>query len=58
VEVLAFLLLLTGIIMNFQVLRRLGKLNLAPAQVIRTQPWLVSVGLIGCGVVLLVVAHF
>jgi hypothetical protein len=53
--VLGFLLLLTGLIMNVQVLRRSRTLHIDSAQLIRSPPWLVSAGLTVAGVVLVIV---
>ena len=66
---LGFLLLITGVIMNFQVLRKpyptfrnseTGKMQrgterLTPAELMRTPPWLISVGLVVAGLLLLVI---
>jgi hypothetical protein len=53
--VLGFLLLLTGMIMNIQVLRRSRKLGIESSELMRMPPWLISVGLIVVGIILVVV---
>jgi hypothetical protein len=52
---LGFLLLMTGLIMNIQVLRRSRKLGIEAGDLMRMPPWLVSVGLIILGIALLVI---
>jgi uncharacterized membrane protein len=68
---LGFLLVLTGVIMNIQVLRRPYPLipdadkgsredrtrRLTPAEVMRSPPWLVSIGLTLAGIVLILLAR-
>jgi hypothetical protein len=53
--VLGFLLLLTGLIMNIQVLRRSRSLGIQSADLMRMPPWLISVGLIVVGIILVIV---
>jgi hypothetical protein len=68
---LGLLLLLTGLIMNFRVLRRpipaRGRSDggaegpkperMTPAEIMRTPPWLVSAGLIVAGFAILIAFH-
>jgi hypothetical protein len=57
VALLGFLLLLTGFIMNIQVLRSPLRSRVPAAEFIRSWPWLISVALIAAGVLLLVLAR-
>lgn len=52
---LGLLLLITGVIMNIQVLRRARGVGLDATQTLRLTPWQVSVGLVIAGMALLLV---
>lgn len=54
---LALLFLLVGIIMNIKVLRGPLRARMTPQEIMRTQPWMISVVLIILGIALLFVAH-
>jgi hypothetical protein len=54
---LGLLLLLTGFIMNIQVIRRFRSVNVEAADMMRSTPWLLSAGLIAVGVLLLALAR-
>ena len=50
---IALLLLLIGIIMNFQILRGPLRKRLTPAEIMKTPPYLISVGFVIAGFVVL-----
>lgn len=50
---LGLLLLLTGFIMNIRILMGPYRGRLSPAEIMRTPPWLVSLGLLVVGFLLL-----
>ena len=51
--VIGLLLLLTGFVMNIQVLLRLRKTTIPSTEIVKTPPWLISAGLIVLGIVLI-----
>lgn len=53
--IIGFFLLLTGLVMNLQVLRRRRGDGSEASQVMASTPWLISVAIIAVGVLLLVV---
>jgi hypothetical protein len=55
VPIIGFFLLLTGLVMNVQVLRRRRGEGTEASQVMGSAPWLISVAIIAVGVLLLVV---
>lgn len=52
-----FFLVLTGLVMNVQVLRRPRGEGVAASQVMGSAPWLISVAIIGIGVLLLTITR-
>lgn len=52
---LGLILLLAGVIMNIQLLRGPLRRQLPPGEFMRTPPWLVSLGLIVAGLVLVLI---
>ena len=56
--VLGLICLISGVIMNVQVLRRSRAMDMEPNDIVRTTPWLVAAGLVAVGLLLLVLgAH-
>ncbi len=51
---LGLLFLLTGVIMNIKVLRGPLSQRMSPEQIMRTQPFIVSMVLVGIGVVVVI----
>jgi hypothetical protein len=51
---IGLLCLLTGLIMNFRVLRGPMRGKLTPEEIVRTPPWLISAALVGVGFLLIV----
>jgi hypothetical protein len=55
--IVGFFLILIGLVMNVQVLRRQRGQGVEASQVMASAPWLISVGLIAVGIVLLLVVR-
>lgn len=55
--IVGFFLVVTGLVMNVQVLRRPRGDGIAAPQVMGSAPWLISVALIAVGVLFLVIAR-
>ncbi|HLJ67613.1 MAG TPA: hypothetical protein VKX16_09675 [Chloroflexota bacterium] len=55
--VIGFVLLIAGVVMNFQVLRRPYPGRNTAAEVMRTPPWLVSAALVLVGLALILFFH-
>jgi hypothetical protein len=52
-----FFLIVTGLVMNVQVLRRPRGEGVAASQVMGSAPWLISVAIIGVGVLILTIVR-
>jgi hypothetical protein len=57
VPIIGFFLILTGLVMNVQVLRRPRPQGVAASQVMGSAPWLISVAIIAVGILFLTVAR-
>lgn len=55
--IVGFFLVVTGLVMNLQVLRRPRGEGIAASQVMGSAPWLISVAMIAVGVLVLTVAR-
>jgi hypothetical protein len=55
--IIGFFLILVGVVMNVQVLRRQRGQGVEASQVMGSPPWLISVALIVVGIVLLLVVR-
>ncbi len=56
-SIVGFFLVVTGVVMNVQVLRRRRTAGGSSSDVMGSPPWLISVAIIAVGVLLLSVAH-
>ncbi|HEY8686030.1 MAG TPA: hypothetical protein VIO57_10530 [Chloroflexota bacterium] len=54
---IGFFLIVTGLIMNVQVLRRPRGEGVVAAQVMGSAPWLISVAIIAVGILVLTIAR-
>jgi hypothetical protein len=54
---IGFFLIVTGLIMNVQVLRRPRGEGVVAAQVMGSAPWLISVAIIALGILVLTIAR-
>jgi hypothetical protein len=57
VPIIGFFLIVTGLVMNVQVLRRRRGEGTEASQVMGSAPWLISVAIIAVGVLLLVIVR-
>jgi hypothetical protein len=57
VGIVGFFLVVTGVIMNVLTLRRANRARIAALDVMRALPWMLSVAIIGIGILLLTLAH-
>ncbi len=55
--IIGFFLIVTGLVMNVQVLRRRRGEGTEASQVMGSAPWLISVAIIAVGVLLLVIVR-
>lgn len=55
--IIGFFLIVTGLVMNVQVLRRPRGQGIAAAQVMGSAPWLISVAIIAVGILVLTIAR-